>query len=341
MERIRLKANGTILLGEKITCDGFAYGHPLRVQTHIHCDHMIAFNTSKANQIILMSSETRDLLVAQFDADLPHRTNVVGLSFESPYEVEGHVVELVRSNHMLGSAQVKVTCNDGYRVGYSSDFSWPLDRVIQVDELIVDSTYGDPKVARSYGQNDVDEKLIELVFARLKAERQTAIVGSNGRLHQALALLGNLVDCPILCSRRVFPLVGVYEKYGHVMPNVLAVDSVVALSLLRQDVPCLAFVTFQDRRHLAWVDRFSKISLSAYTTGNHDPVLDYGNGDCRIAFTDHADFEGTLNYVAATGADVVWADPRSGNAEALATAISQRLGIKARMSPRERSLAWG
>jgi putative mRNA 3-end processing factor len=341
MGRIKLKSDGTILLGEDVTCDGFAWQYSVRVQTHIHHDHMIAFNTSKANQTILMSTETRDLLIALLGTDLRHRPNIVGIPFDVPYEFNGERIEIVRSNHMLGSAQVQLTCDDGYRIGYSSDFFWPLEHVIRVDELIVDATYGSPETRRTYRQDVVDDKLIDLVLSRLRSGRQTAVVGSNGRLHHALALVGTMVDCPIICSKRVLSLVAVYQRYGYAMPPVLAVDSAEAMGVLRDREPCLAFVTFQDRRHLGWVDRFSKISLSAYTTGNHDPVLDYGNGDFRIAFTDHADFDGTLQYIAATGARLVWADPRSGDAEGLARAICGQLGIESRVPTRIQSLAWG
>ena len=341
MSGVRLRADGTILLGDNISCDGFAYQCPVRVQTHIHHDHMVGFNTSKANQTILMTHETRQLLCAVLDADLPYRTNIVGMDFDAPYSINGETLELVRSNHMLGSAQVKVTCANGRRLGYSSDFFWPLDQVIEVDELIVDATYGAPGSSRTYKQHTVDDKLIDLVWHRLKGGKQTALIGSNGRLHHALALLAHIPNCPVICSRHVYPLVRVYEQYGYPMPAVLAADSSEAIAVLKNRTPCLAFVTFQDRRHLSWVDRFSKISLSAYMTGCDDPIMDYGNGDCRIAFTDHADFEGTLEYVAATGASLVWTDPRSGDAEALALAISQNLGIESHMPPRIESLAWG
>lgn len=72
-----------------------------------------------------------------------------------------------------------------------------------------------------------------------------------------------------------------------------------------------------------------------------DPVTTYDNGDCCVAFTDHADFNGTIEYVRATGARQVWTDPRSGNAEALATAIIDQLGVRSAIVPELHSLSWG
>lgn len=114
--RIYLKEDGTILLGEHVSCDGFAYGRPIRVQTHIHADHMVGFNTSKANQTIVMSKPTKDLLDALYNADLLYRSNVFSMTLGSCYIVNDELVELLPSHHMLGSVQVAVTCADNCRL---------------------------------------------------------------------------------------------------------------------------------------------------------------------------------------------------------------------------------
>jgi hypothetical protein len=103
----------------------------------------------------------------------------------------------------------------------------------------------------------------------------------------------------------------------------------------------VALVTLPERRYIPWVDRFKKILLSAHMRQPGDPVTYYDNGDCCVAMTDHADFTGTMEYVRASGATTVWTDPRSGNAEALAIAISSQLGLSSAVIPREDSLAWG
>jgi len=125
------------------------------------------------------------------------------------------------------------------------------------------------------------------------------------------------------------------------MPPVLRSDSPEALAILKDREPVVAFVTFPERRCLPWVERFRKITLSAYMAGLQDPVMCYDNGDSCISLTDHADFPGTVEYVRATGAKMVWTDPRSGNAAALADAISSRLGVQSAVMPQIHSLGWG
>jgi len=341
MGRIQLKERGGLLLGDHISCDGFSFDRPVRVQTHIHSDHMPDFDTSKANQTIVMSPQTRDLLVAIYNADLPYRSNIIVVEPTQPIYINGDKVELLPSNYMLGSVQVKVTCADGHRLGYSSDFFWPVDDVIQVDELIVDSTYGDPLRVRRYSQDHVTEKLVEVVCANLNGSRPAALIGHNGRLQTALYLVGEFVKMPVVVSPKAFPLIDAYRKHGYPMPEAIRADSQEAIDLLKRKMPVLAAVTLNERRHLPWVDRFCKIQITGFMSKPQDPVTIYPNGDCCVAFTDHADFLGTMEYIRATGASHVWTDPRSGNAEALSDAITRQLNIPSAIVPVLRSLAWG
>lgn len=339
--KIVLKSDGTILLGCALSCDGFSYDHKLRVQTHIHHDHMIGFDTSKANQTILMSDETKQLLFALKNADLPHRSNIKSIPVGESYRHDGVTIKLLSSHHMLGSVQVEVEEVDGYRYGYSSDFFWPMDDVIQVNELLVDATYGSPDSLRSFRQDQVDDKLIDLTVASLRAGRSTALIGYHGRVEQALNLLGCATDFPIVCSPKIAALLETYRRHGYAMPEVVCSDSLEGLEILRDRQLCLAFVTLPEQRHLPWVKRFAKITLSAFMTKMDDPIMDYGNGDYRIAYTDHADFEGTLKYIEKSGASKVWTDPRSGNAEALAIEVRRQLGIDSSIVTRLQDLGWG
>ncbi|WP_286355358.1 hypothetical protein [Geothrix oryzae] len=302
---------------------------------------MSDFDTSKANQTIVMSAETKDLLFAIYNADLPYRSNIIAAGPTEVFDVSGDQVQLVPSNHMLGSVQVKVTCSDGYKLGYSSDFFWPVGDVIQVDELIVDSTYGDPLRVRQYDQGRVIEKLSEQVCTNFHSGKSVCLIGHNGRLQMALYLVAEFIKIPIIASPKAFPLIHSYRQHGYPLPEVLNAASREAIDLLRHKTPVLALVTLNERRHLPWVDRFCKIHLTGYMSRPKDPVILYDNGDSCIAFTDHADFHGTMEYIQATGASTVWTDPRSGNAQALAEAISNQLGIRSAIVPQLHSLAWG
>jgi len=84
------------------------------------------------------------------------------------------------------------------------------------------------------------------------------------------------------------------------------------------------------------------INISAFGMAGEAPVLNYSEGSYRIALSDHADFEGTLEYIKATNANFVLTDnSRGGKAIELAEAIRSRLGIKAAASENDPSREWG
>src|SRR5436305_654089 len=116
---VHVSSRGALVLGELVSCDGFIYECPVRVQTHIHHDHMRDFDRSKGLQDILVSSATRELLLAEFNSDLQIRTNLRAVPMGEPQRIAGGEVTLLPSGHMLGSVQVAVTLASGLRCGYS------------------------------------------------------------------------------------------------------------------------------------------------------------------------------------------------------------------------------
>ena len=138
---IGVSQSGAILLGPEVVCDGFISSAQIRVQSHSHNDHMSGFESSK-RRLIVTSEATHEILIQQRNQDLEWRRNFVGVPMESEYTIpdSGTTIELYPSNHMLGSVQTIVTYTDGTRVAYSGDFGWPIDRVPEVEFLVVDST---------------------------------------------------------------------------------------------------------------------------------------------------------------------------------------------------------
>ena len=96
--------SGAVVLGENVVCDGYAPGREFRVQTHIHDDHMGEFDRSKGCQDIFLSPETLSLLIAEYNADLAYRENLLPVSRGNVKELQdGSAVQLLASNHILGS----------------------------------------------------------------------------------------------------------------------------------------------------------------------------------------------------------------------------------------------
>ena len=316
-------ASGAVCLGSKVVCDGFAERYPFRVQTHIHDDHMGEFDKSKGLQDFLMSPGTYALLVSDRNADLEFRDNFhqVDLSNERVLD-DGLKLSLVPSNHMLGSCQVALEMSDGHRVGYSGDFGWPLDKVIKVDKLVVDSTYGSPRSVRRYTQTEAEGCLLNVVCERLR-HGSVHVNAHRGTIERVLQILGGNVRVPILATERLIREVEVYQRHGSAIGGLAAVDSDAARSAVKERSYVRLYSKGDDFRN----EQISgtSITCSAYMVNTDHPLMTYSERAYRVALSNHADFHETLAYVEATGAKRVVTDNTRNHGCELAIAINNHL----------------
>jgi len=328
--------DGTICLGSSVTCDGFAEGFPIRVQTHVHDDHMIKFETSKGLQDLVMRPETYSLLVAEKNADLEYRDNFHRLGCGKKFELEdGSHLCLLPSSHMLGSCQVTLQRTDGLRIGYSGDFGWPLGKVIEVDQLVVDSTYGSPRSVRHYTQAAAEECLSSLVFGQLR-QGPVHIYAHRGTIERVLHVLSDNIGVPIIATARLIKEVEVYQDYGLAAGELLWADSEVG-QLAMQEKSFVHLYSKGDGFRNEPMDGTS-ITCSAYMVPSNNPLLQYSDRAYRVSLSNHADFNETLAYIKATGAKKVVTDNTRNHGCELALAINQRLeGVFASPSSNKRA----
>lgn len=338
---IEISSYGAIILGPDVVCDGFRFGCTARVQTHIHDDHMAGFESSKGNQTIYLSKGTFDLLLAEYNADLIWRLNG-NIHYVKPREhikVNESTIELLPNNHMLGSVQVAVELSNGIRLGYSSDFSWPIEDVIHVDVLVIDSTAGSPRSRRSFSQGEAEEKLLDLVRNRL-GYGPVYIKAYRGTLHRALQVLSGNVNCPIIGSTRLIQEIRVYQEHGYGIGSVLNANSTEGKEAMKEQW----YLRFYGKGDALSVDHdcASTIDLSAFMTSYDNPVAEYSERSYRVALSNHADFDGTLQYIKCSDAkSVVTDNSRGGNAIDLAREIRNRLNIEAVAAKCTVSREWG
>ena len=336
---VEVSSSGAVLLGNRVSCDGFRYKYPLRVQTHLHMDHMGAFDTSKGLQHIVMSEPTRDLLISKSNAELPYRSNIEAAPTGKPIRRAGVQMLLLDSGHMLGSVQVCVTLDDGLRCGYSGDFNWPLEEVIQIDELVLDSTYGSPDSVRRFTQEEANSRLVEVVIEQM-ARGPVLIRAHPGTLQRALSCLSGVVKYPVVASGKICDELRVYRRYGYSLPEVYRSDTSEA-KLVLQEGQHIRLGSFYER----WPTNpgvLTTIILSAYMTRMDNPVIRHSDRSFGVALSDHADYAGTLEYVRATGAKRVLTDnTRGGHAVELALALKRELHVDARHSQFRPTMEWG
>jgi putative mRNA 3-end processing factor len=299
---------------------------------------MTEFDTSKGFQDLLMTEPTRDLLIAERNADLEYRENIKTLQFGQEAIFDGDRIKLISGGHILGSVQTSVELPDGIRVGYSGDFRWPLESVIEVDWLVVDSTYGAPDRIRQYTQKDVEERFVELVVKQLHVG-SLRIKAHRGTLQRALELLAGCIDVPIVGTQAICKEAEVYRRWGYCLEPILQARSEEAKTATKGKHVSV-YGTME--RWPEVTPGFSTIVLSAFMVGPKDPVTSYSGRAFRVAMSDHADFNGTIDYVAATGAKYALTDAvRGARAEELAGELKRKLGIVALASTSPPSSEWG
>lgn len=339
--RIDVSGSGAVRLGDMVTCDGFVHGCPIRVQTHVHGDHMVGFSSSKGHQKhIIMSGPTLDLLIAERNADIPYRKNQIkALPLGQSASLEGCQIRLLDNGHMLGSVQVEVTLPDGVRCGYSGDFAWPLEEVIEVEELVLDSTYGSPDSVRGFTQEEANNRLVDLVVEQITVG-PVLIQSHRGTLPRAVSCLDDALKVPVIASSQLYDELEIYKKHGgYSLTRILREGTEEARLAIRESRYIRLYGTGDGRPA---IEGASSIVLSAYMSRLGNPVLKYSENSFCVALSDHADYNGTLEYVRATGAKKVITDnTRGGHSVELALALRRALRIDAQPSTNHYERAWG
>ena len=331
-------SSGAVLLGDHVVCDGFQRDRACRVQTHVHDDHMHDFERSKGLQTLYMSEATRSLLIAEFNADLEYRENIVPVSHGIILTCAGGHLTLLSSGHMLGAVQVALETPTGRRIGYSGDFHWPVDDVIQVDELVIDGTYGSEASIREYSQEQAETSVLQLVYEKL-GKGSVHIRAHRGTVQRALQVLTGNIGVPLIASARLCREVAVYQQFGCAVGDLMLATSPEGREVLKGT----KYVRFYSKGDRDPVDlkEGTKIVLSAFMNKTSDPVIEYSDRGYSVALSNHADFNGTLEYILATGAKDIVTDNTRGHGVELALAIKRRLGIDARPSSNLESHEWG
>lgn len=240
---------------------------------------------------------------------------------------------------------MKVTLEHGMSVGYSSDFNWPLKEVIQVDGLVVDATYGNPSSRIHCRQGEAQEALVDLVRRKVK-RGPVHLMADTGPIERALVALGmsdSIDGVSVIGNKRMCWFADVNREFRRTIPKIMCDESEEALGAMRTG-PYMRIWSLNSQLPNDGLYDGTAIRLTKYRT-TREPVEQTGNEVFNIGFSNHADFEGTIKYIEATGAKYVVTDNHRGQAndraKELAQIIKSQLGIYACVSSNLESRAWG
>ena len=340
---IDILPSGAVVLGRAITADGHDKPRMFRIQTHLHADHMQGFANSLRQNVIL-APELRDLLRKRFP-QLPCRSKDTGVHTPKCGEIYpvtdprtglSHLVRQEYAGHMLGATQCSVALPDGIRVGYSGDFSWPLDEVIEVDQLVVDATYGDPESVREFTQDQAEERFVELVSEKVNEGQGVEIIARPGVAERALMVismhsLDRTGDVAIIANELIRHHASVYREHGHAMVTEIIENGTEAQREAVKSGRYIRFWPSTGGGALIGAQGF-RIQLMMTFRGHGEESESEKTGITTIGISNHADHNQTLEYIRRSGAEVVVTDAsRAGpeKARKLAEVLVRDLGVRA------------
>ena len=144
-------------------------------------------------------------------------------------------------------------------------------------------------------------------------------------------MLSTNVGVPILASKRLIGEISVYQASGFAAGSVTGIDSEEGRSALNNR-SYIRLYSKGDGFNNELIEGTS-ISCSAFMTKPDNPVIEYSERAYGVALTNHADFEGTIEYIKATGAKKIITDNTRSHGVDLAVAINSLLnGVNAEPS---------
>ena len=166
-------------------------------------------------------------------------------------------------------------------------------------------------------------------------------------MEKAVALLDQVCQVPLLVSSRHIREFEVYRSFGYPVGEYIELESETGRQIFEEEIYVLVTSLRTSTNFPYQPIAETTITLSAAMANPKSPMEEWtinGRTSYRLSMSNHADFNGTVEYIKATGARYVVADNsggRGGKAVDLANYIKYSLGIESRPSSGEFSIFTG
>lgn len=268
---------------------------PRALITHGHGDH-----ARRGSEQYLAAAPGLGILQTRLGAD----ANIQTLPFGEPVTLNGVQVSFHPAGHILGSAQIRLE-HQGEIWVVSGDYKTTPDptcapfEAIRCNTFVTESTFGLP-IYRWQRDDDIFNDIHAWWRENQEAERTTILFAyALGKAQRLLARL-NPEQGPILCHGAVETLNAVYRAAGiDLPPTRLATEVSDSAELSRAIV-----LAPPSAQRSPWVRRFGD-PATAFISGwmlvrgaRRRRVVERG-----FVLSDHADWDGLLGAIHATGAE--------------------------------------
>jgi putative mRNA 3-end processing factor len=267
--------------------------------THAHSDHARA-----GHGAVLATQETLDMMRLRYGENFAGATQAI--AYGESVELGGVRVRFHPAGHVLGSAQIAVAAN-GLRVVASGDYKNVPDptcapfELVPCDVFITEATFALPV----FRHGDADGEIAKLLHSVKLFPERAHLVGaySLGKAQRVIALLRKAgYQAPIYLHGAMESLTRYYQSRGIALGELRAVRGATKAELAGTIALCPPSA-LKD----VWTRRFP------------DPVTAFASGWMRVrararqygvelplVISDHADWDGLIATIAATGAGEIW-----------------------------------
>jgi len=290
------------------------------VITHGHSDH-----ARSGHGAVLATQETLDLMRLRYGEGFAGATQAI--RYGERIVLGGIAVTMHPAGHMLGSAQVAVEAN-GLRIVASGDYKNVADptcipfELVPCDVFITEATFGLPV----FRHGDPDGEIAKLLRSVALFPERAHLIGaySLGKAQRVIALIRKGgYDKPIYLHGAMERITHYYQQRGIALGELRAVRDAKKAELAGTIALCPPSALQE-----IWSRRFP------------DPVSAFASGWMRVrararqrgvelplVISDHADWDGLIATITATGASEIWVT--HGQEDALVHWAKLR-GLKAR-----------
>jgi putative mRNA 3-end processing factor len=269
------------------------------VITHGHSDHARA-----GHGAVLATQETLDIMRLRYGETFAGSTQAIRYGEE--LRLGDVTIKFHPAGHVLGSAQISVTCN-ATRIVASGDYKNAPDptcapfEVVACDVFITEATFGLPV----FRHGDAADEIKKLLASVALFPERAHLVGaySLGKAQRVIALIrAAAYDAPIYLHGAMDKITHYYETRGVALGELRPVKGV-----KKADLAGTITLAPPSATSDIWTRRFP------------DPVTAFASGWMRVrararqrgvelplVISDHADWDGLTATIAATGAGEVW-----------------------------------
>ncbi|HLL83148.1 MAG TPA: MBL fold metallo-hydrolase [Longimicrobium sp.] len=311
---VSLKKQGLHLTGTPLWLDAHRKSE-LSFVSHAHSDHI-----ARHERVIATSSTVRFMT---------HRLGKLASALPVPYgrgfDLGQLYLELLPAGHILGSAQLRVTRQDGLRVVYTGDLNLAPSltaepaQVAECDTLIIESTFGHPRYVFP-----PKEKVFADIEAWVRRQLERAVTPvllsyPLGKSQEAMKFLSSR-GFDICAHPSIYDMTELYRECGMPIDRVRRYEGQV------KEGEVGFFPPFNARR--SGLGKIWPRATAVLTGWALDPgAAARYSADVAFPLSDHADFPQLMEYAKKTGANEVLT--HHGFAEELAKALCAE-GIDAR-----------